>query len=381
MITRAQIDELADHKPGAYPVTSVYLDTDSRRHTGGEYSKVLESLLIAKKVEVEQSEYSKDQQRWILQDFAKIQEFVTSKSRNETRRGLAVFSSAAAGLWQALPLPRAIPTQVIVDDVPYARPLLVLFDEFERFCAVVVDRRRGRIFDIFMGEIQEIGDIEDDVPKKTRGTGHLLKAETAVTRHIGEQWRAHYKNVADYALSAFRRQPFDRLVVGGPASDLSDFEKTLHSSLQQKIAGRISVQVGVESTPAEVLRQTREIEQALARDREFRLIESLLTQAHSGKLGTVGLADSLKALRGGQVHTLVLKDGLRVEGVFCSSCRFIGLGERECPTCSKPTRTTSDVVDLAVAEAMLQGCEVRHVFEASALDSVGSVGALLRFRA
>jgi peptide subunit release factor 1 (eRF1) len=381
VLTREQLDQLVDWKVGPYPVTSVYLDTDPRRHTGSEWAKVLESVVADKRREISQSEFTRDQQRWAEEDLVAVQEFVSSRFRSDGKSGLVVFASTPAGLWQALALPRPVSTQVVVDDRPWVRPLLVLADEFERFGAVVVDRRRGRIFDVFMGEIREIADVVEDVPRKTKGTGHLLKAEGAVTRHIGELWRHHYQNVADRALFAHRRQAFDHLVVGGPVEDVAEFEKTLHSTLQRRLVARISVQVGLESTPADVLRHVREVEQARAREREAALVDSLMTQAHSGKLGVVGLADTLKALRNGQVHTLVVRDGLRVEGVQCPTCRFVGVGERQCPSCAMPTRPAADVVDLAVAEAANRGSEVRHVFDARALDSVGGIGALLRYRA
>jgi peptide subunit release factor 1 (eRF1) len=380
MITREQLDRLFEWRTGAHPVVSVYLNTDKRRFTGTEYQKVLHDMLKATREDLAASRLARDHEREVLEDFARIEGWISHQFRNDGKPGLAAFASGAAGLWLALPLPRPVPDLVVVDDAPFMRPLRVLIDEFDRFCAAVVDRRRGRLFEIFMGEIQEIADVVDDVPAMVRTMGHQLKAETAVTRHIGEHYRAHYKNVAERLLHVFDQRRFDWILVGGPPADVPEFEKTLHSYLQQRIAGRLSVQVGLESTPAEVLRQAREIEKKLVRERERKLVETLLTQAHSGKLGVVGLADTLRALRNGQVHTLVFQDGLRAAGVHCPACRFVGLGESDCPVCQKPAEPTEDVVDLAIGEAMRQGCEVRHVFEAGELDSVGDIGALLRFR-
>ncbi len=380
MIIQEEVDRLLEWKPGKDLVTSLYLNTDPRRFTGGEYLKVLKERFKAQREVLDSGGHTKEQLRNVLEDWSRIEEHVSLHFRNNEKPGLAVFASHGAGLFQAYPLPRAVPDALIVDAAPYVDPLLVLADEFERFCAVIVDRRRGRIFDIFMGEIQEVADIVDEVPSRVRRLGHQMKAETGVMRHIGEHYRAHYKNVADETFLAFKRRRFDWLLVGGPAPDIPEFEKVLHSYLQPRIAGRLSVSVSDDSTAQEVLRQAREVEQRLASEQESKLVQKLLTQVHSGKLGTVGLADMLRALRNGQVHTLVVKDGLRAEGLYCKSCRYIGLGERTCPNCQSPLQASPDVIDLAVAEAIRQGCEVRHVFEATQLDGVGSVGALLRFR-
>jgi peptide subunit release factor 1 (eRF1) len=380
MITRDSIDALVNAVPASQPVTSVYLDTDSRRHSGTEYSKTLEQLFEAKRAELGTSDVSRERERAILDDFAKIREWVAHRPRTESTRGLAIFSAAGAGYWQALALPRRVPDLVVVDEVPYSRPLAVLADEFERFCAVAVDRHRGRVFEIFMGEIEEIADLVDDVPKKARKTGHALKSETSFMRHVDEQWRLHWVRIADRVRTEDRRRHFDRLILAGPPQDLAEFERMLHSTLQRKVASRISVSVGLDSTPQDVLRQVRDVEATLEREREAKLVDGLMNQARSGKLGVVGLAETLKALNAGQVHTLVLEDGLRADGVSCPSCRFLGVVGRACPTCDAPTRSERDVVDLAVAEAMRQGCEVRHLVSIDALRSLGGIGALLRFR-
>src|SRR5437763_361477 len=78
-------------------------------------------------------------------------------------RGVALFSSSKAGLWEAAELPRPTADLATVADQPYVLRLETLIETYESFCTVIVDRERARIFLATMGRIQEERDLFDEV--------------------------------------------------------------------------------------------------------------------------------------------------------------------------------------------------------------------------
>lgn len=82
-----------------------------------------------------------------------LKEYVDELRPLEGTRLLVIF--AAADFFQEYRLPVALPSRLYVDPDPYIRPLTVLLDEFNRYCVVLVDRKRARAFDMYLGEMEE----------------------------------------------------------------------------------------------------------------------------------------------------------------------------------------------------------------------------------
>ena len=93
---------------------------------------------------------------------ARIEETVEDE-RGGKSRGLAVF--AGQNLWQVYRLPMAPGNHIVIDRTPHVKPLIHLFRRHPRFCAVLVDKERARLFLIQMGEIQDYSMVLSEVPK------------------------------------------------------------------------------------------------------------------------------------------------------------------------------------------------------------------------
>ena len=99
----------------------------------------------------------------------------------------------------------------------------------------------------------------------------------------------------------FKRQPFEKLIVGGPREVVTDFEQKLHHYLRDRLAGRIEVDVE-RSNADQVLDAARPLIEQLEHSREREALEKL------GERGACGLDDVLPPLNERRVELLILDE-------------------------------------------------------------------------
>jgi peptide subunit release factor 1 (eRF1) len=96
----------------------------------------------------------------------------------------------------------------------------------------------------------------------------------------------------------------------------------------------------------------------------------------------LGIAPTLSALVEERVRTLLIADGLAIDGSVCTRCDYFSAGEfKKCPLCGAAAEQR-DVTDRAVEKAILTGAESEVVSASDARDrllSEGGLGALLRY--
>ena len=118
-------------------------------------------------------------------------------------------------------------------------------------------------------------------------------------------------------------------------------------------------------------------------EQESRSVAELLIEGlRSQNLAVAGSADTLNALRWGEVDTLVMATGYQPDpGWTCTTCRAIGTEPPEtsvCPQCGKPSTRPMDVREALLRLAGQLERPVEVVEYSDALMSLGGVGCLLR---
>ena len=118
----------------------------------------------------------------------------------------------------------------------------------------------------------------------------------------------------------------------------------------------------------------------LQRKHEDQLVEALVTSSakHRGAVQTMD--DTLEAVRGGRVQTLVIREGYRAPGQRCQGCGFITVKEMEiCPFCGSKFGDVPDAVEEAVRQVLTSGGEVEVVHGDHNPAGFSDIGALLRY--
>jgi peptide chain release factor subunit 1 len=313
-------------------------------------------------------------------DFERIEEFVMHEIAGNRHKGRAMFSCAGKEFWQAYGLPRMVRNILIADHAPYIRPLTAMLAEYHRYCAVLVDRERGQIFDAYMGEILERSEVIDQVPRRVREAGFGGREERSIERRHNRAVHHHLQHLADAAFELFKRDKFDWLVLGGHRDLLREFKHHLHPYLRERWTGDFFAEFGKISVP-EVLSATLEIEERVEWEHEQQLASELVQKAESGHRAVSGVSATLSALSRGEAQTLLVEEGFEMPGYVCHDCHNSSLAEQDCPQCHKPMQPCPDIVDEAIEVALLKNCQIEHVRGRTSLRDAGRMGALLRFQA
>ena len=116
--------------------------------------------------------------------------------------------------------------------------------------------------------------------------------------------------------------------------------------------------------------------------REALLVDTIVTNTAKGRGGSIGLEDTLSAIREGRVQSLVIRDGYRAPGFRCKSCGHLSsMPMGNCPFCDGETEQIPDAVEVAVGQVMRSGGEVEVLHGNQTGKGFEQIGALRRIHA
>jgi peptide chain release factor subunit 1 len=367
-ITEQAVRKLAGMKGNQAPVTSCYLDVDGRRYPRyTDYEQNLARLLRRARNQADG--------RPSAADLARIEEYVRGGVDRSRVRGLAMFSCAADGFFEAFELPVPVHNLLVVNHTPYVRPLEAILDEYERFGVLLVDKQRFRLLVFELGELTDKREFVDRLPRHDDEGGEWDRDHVRDHRDVAVQ--QHLRRAAGAALALWQAKGFDRLILGAPAELVGEAERALHPWLRERLVGRLTVPVtaGDDEIRAAALALAEQVE----REREAAAVARLRDAVGSGNGGVAGLEPVLGALVARRVDTLFVSEGYVAEGWRCGSCGHLATLGPTCPVCGAQMNRVDDVVEEAIADALLQNCRVEVCVNNADLDVLGRIGALLRF--
>jgi len=238
---RDQLRSLAELRLDRPLVLSLYLNLDPSEFATPPARKTsVRSLIDAADRRLRDQKGLKHEEQTALQaSLKRASEFLENDLPTDGAHALAVFVSEESDLFQVLKLPRAVPNEVAIGRSPLVGPLARVARR-ERWCVALVNRRDARIFRGSPDGLREVEQIHDDVFGQHDQGGW---SQARYQRGIEKEKDDHLKNTCDALMRHFKRQPFERLIVGGPREVVTDFESKLHGYLQERLAGRIEVDV------------------------------------------------------------------------------------------------------------------------------------------
>jgi len=372
-VDHSLLRRLAEWDPPGVPVTSVYLTVDGRRYPRKSgYEVRLDELL--RRARAQSEGLSEVAARSVERDLGAMSSYVRDEFERGDTRGLALFASHGAGLWEEVRVPRPVWDRAVVAARADLLPLEQLLETYHAICTVLVDYAKARLFVSELGRIEEVSDVWDEVPGRHEQGGW---AQMRMQRHVDDHRQRHLKHVAGVLFRLYKRRRFDHLILAGPAEARLDLERELHPYLKERIRARLTV--AVTATAEEVLGRSLAVEEELERRAEKAKVERLKQAAASGGRAITGLGGTLAALAEGRVGELVVSIDLSAPGAECPSCGRLADRGGACAACGSKLEPVPDVVEATVAQALRQGCRVETVVDHDGLADHGGIGALLRF--
>jgi hypothetical protein len=369
---RDQLRALAELRLDRPVVLSLYLNLDpSQFATPPARKSSIRSLLDeAERRLRERNGLSHDDRAALQASLERAKGFLENDLPSDGAHALAVFASEQNDLFEALKLPRAVPNRVAIGHSPLVGPLARIARR-ERWCVTLVNRRDARIFRGGPDGLREVERIHDDVSGQHDQGGW---SQSRYQRGIEKEKDDHLKVTCDALLGHFKRQPFERLLAGGPREVVTDFEQKLHHYLSERLAGRIEVDVE-RSKADQVLDAARPLIEKLEQQREREAVERL------GERGACGLEDVLPPLNERRVELLILDEQFGgVTGVQCLECGWLGLEGDRCPADGSELVQLEDLTEAMIELSVQQAADLVAVHhEREALERHGGAAALLRF--
>jgi len=378
VITWNRLRELAAFRAENGLAISLYIGFDPG--TAGTIPSVttkLNSLLdeAQKSALAGRGELAHDEKLGLQSDFERIRDFLTNDFDRAGAQGLAIFAAGLDAFWNVNTLSEAVPDRVCVAPDFYLRPLVPLLGRGEGAIVAVIDRERGLLFKLTNGRLEPLSDLSEEQPGRHDQGGW---SQARFQRGIQKEADDHVKHAAEVLFRRFRRTPFDKLLIGCPEEHCREVEKRLHPYLQERIVGRIDVDVE-NTTPDQVLEAASTAMEDEDTRRERDALDRLEEGLGTGGRAAAGLDDVLGALNERRVEILMFEQGLNAPGVACPNCGWVRSEGSSCPVDETPLEQREDIIETAVQLAITQSAEVIPIHHHDDLDGRGSIATVLRF--
>jgi peptide chain release factor subunit 1 len=374
-ITRDRLRALADVKPERGRVLSVFLNLDPAQFaTPAARSTAITSVLTEAAHRVESADGLDHAEREALKrDVARVRETLSASDIAQNgMRAVAVYACGPANLLEVVSLRRPVDSAVVLDRTPYVEPLIADAGS-ERWCVVLANRRNARLFVGDGGGLEETDRVEDDVHSQHDQGGW---SQARYQRGVEKEKDDHLVHVADVAFELYQRQGFDRLLIGAPEELVNDLKGKLHPYLQERIVGRVQLDVensSLEDVKGAAATAIEDWTRRCERDALDRLAEGV---GRRGR-GAAGLAAVLEALNEARVEILLVGEGLRSEGGRDPDTGMLYAGDHG-PDGQELERR-ENIVEPAIEKAIEQSAKVIKVRYHDDLGPLGGIGAVLRY--
>ncbi len=342
---------LAELEPVDAPVLSIYLDM--RPHAIGGRPALRDGVLMLN-----------DRLREIEKTFGPrgpdLDSFRADAARIETylrdhypvsAHGVAIFACAATGLFEVVEAGVPFEHQVSVGATPDLFQLARLIDDQETAVVGIVDTNTVRLFVMRSGFLEEHEGLDE-------GTHHFNKTRLGglnvarYQRHI-EKHRTDFAREAAAEIELLvEREGASRVVLAGNQVALPLLHDALSPrvlNIVQEIAGGLDLRATRDVALDEIAPILAQAEAESGRSLADQIVDAVRADA----LGVAGLGQTRTALEHGQVDVLALTSSAPIDA-----------------------DTRNELVRLAVTT----GADVEVIEDHGALEWLGGVGALLRYR-
>lgn len=393
MIDRATIQRIKETvAPRKAPIQSLYVDINPAKPENAGRAYALRAKNALKALKVPEA----------------IAEKALEILRNHVLEAKTAVFFAGDGLFEVvllqvgLPLLSGVKTafldekseRYLVDGVlahygePFLLPLVYALDEYERYGVVYLDREKWRVFEVFLGEIEEVHDaflaldteawrrLSLDAPGRRFNLGGIARGgagQDLFAKRL-EAWEERfYKALAHELQRLFEGRGFTRLVLMGPEEHSKLFLGYLPKRLREEVVALLPSLPHPGATPGEVLKRLEPELERIEREKEVELLKSLEEAYPKAAFGP----EVLERLQEGRVEVWVLP--WRMDQMLYGCQGFYFLGEAEAKAyCENPEAKPLAVVlpELAAGYAarleFVRGEAEKRLFER------GGMAALLR---
>jgi peptide chain release factor subunit 1 len=373
MIETKRLRELAALRPEGHKVLSLYLNLDpSEFPTPKDRDTEFNSLMDGVERAPREDGLDHAQKEELKRDLERVRSWWDTEFDASGKRGVAVFACGAVELFDVHGLGRPIRSEAVIDDSPFIEPLTGM-PGGDGYCVLLTSRQVARILVGGRDGMREAVKVVDDVHRWHDQGGW---SQARYQRGILKEAQDHLKHAGDEVFRLFKQGQVQRLIIGAPQELRGEVEQNLHSYLRERIAGWLDVDV--RSSPNDVAKEATAVIESDEAERERAWLDRLKSELGRNSRGAASLAATLEALNERRVEGLIVKEGFRAPGYATADASFLSAEPGESPT-GEQLQERDDVVESAFESALEQSAEIVVIRRHPDIDSVGSIGAVLRY--
>lgn len=288
-------------------------------------------------------------------------------------KGRVVFVSACEDFFQAYRLPVPVERKLVLDNSPYILPLTELLDDHEDYGIILMDLREAIFYHVRSTMMERTESASYDLMNKHKKGGMSQKRFNRLRHGQVEAFLDELIEDLD------RQEDLDTLrglVVAGPGEAKTLLLDAFPPRYAKMVLGTVDTDMDVRKD--ELLAHGERLARADEVTDEELAVEALRRAIFKDELAAVGLAATRSALVLGRVAMLLLEDDFEAKGWVCETCKAFAEGPGKCSRCGG-SLSAADLVNELVEMAHRTNAEVQHVKVSPFLDSIGGVGAILRY--
>lgn len=371
--------ELAERR-FEHPLISAFLDLDPTRFaTAAARATEANSLLDQAQQKLTAELLEHDDRAALEHDVDRLGRYLTSELDAAGAAAVAIYCSSRSSLFQAMRLPRSVPSGIVIEPLPWLEPLLPA-PVPTSLCVTLVNRREARFF--LRKEISELSEyrFEDPVHGQHKQGGWSY---ANYERSIEADVNAHLRRCAARLYELWRLEHFERLVLGGPHEVVARFTPELHADLRAVLDDQeLALDVGT-SSAADVDAALEPLRRRWRNGAQEQALQRLLSTLDVRGGTSIGIPDTLAALGRRQIRSLVLAARTDAQGGECPQCgQLYAVPEQRCAADGVQLVPLRSLRSGMIRAAIRQDAEVIVLDELDRRPEVAAfdgVGAILRY--
>jgi peptide subunit release factor 1 (eRF1) len=369
-----RMETLAALEPSPFPVISLYLSLTPNQNGRESYDQFVRKVFAerAKALPLESPErqsFEKDAER-ILQ--------YLDGEKDPAWHGIAIFACSGAELFETITLETPFDDHwLFVGSTPHLYPLAKLIDTYPRYAAVLLDTNKARILVFSLAATER---DEKIVGEKTRRSSKGGWSQARYQRRADNIHMHHMKEVVDALEKIVRDENINQIVIAGEEVALPKLREQLPGHLAEKVVDTITLQRNAQG--AEILESTLTSIRMQDAVSDVEKVQELFDEWKSGGLGVAGPEATLTAFQMGQVEELIITgsvDTLKPVQKLPDDATVEMQADTSAPDGPVDEARLKLSAEL-IKRAQQTAARIRFIEDASLLEEVGGVGALLRFR-
>jgi peptide subunit release factor 1 (eRF1) len=368
------LDQLLIFEPVPAPFISIYLN--ARTNETGQRTFL---PFVRKHLTEKGRTYPSDsaERASCEEDFVRIVRYLEDEIEPSVQ-GLAIFAcSAANDYFQAgqfhAPFQR---NQLYVLERPQVYPLARLIERYRHYAVVLADTNRAQIFVFSAGEAIQKDEVENVKTKHAKVGGW---SQARYQRHEENYHLHHAKEVVEHLERVVLDEQINQIILAGDEDVVIPLlREQMSKGLLDKVIDTLSL--SMDTPEHELLQESLKAFHANDSLTDLQKVERFLGEFRGDNLAVAGVPDTLAALSNGQVAELIIASSSGKLKYDETEVKQV-LDAYQAIAAAPEILNEKSIADELVRRAhQLSSARVTFIEDATRLEQVGGVGALLRYR-